>query len=200
MPILRWRAGEEELAAEELRRAVRAWATRGAKHERAQAASRALESLESSRSHAASWNEYWFGAPRLSLNTVLGALLLAGLLTVIALPPAYPGAVNGGQRWAAFMLAATVLLILLALPTVRRIKAGGGSFEVETIVLVEREHRELALSTDIEIDKIPDLPGLAPATIPGFAESVEEYLRELGHDVDLRTMPAAPLDGNEGRG
>lgn len=183
--ILRWRAGDEELAAEELRRAVKTWNAHGATHPRAQAASRALDALDQARNAASSWNEYWFGGPRFSLNTVLGALLFGALLAVIALPPAYPTAVDGGQRWAAFLLAATVLLVLLALPTVRKIKAGGGSFEIETIVLAEREHRELALSTEIEIEKIPDLPGLAPTTIPMFADYVDAELGRLGHDVDL---------------
>jgi tetratricopeptide (TPR) repeat protein len=194
--ILRWRAGEESLAADELRNAVRAWKAVGAEHDRAKAASRALEAFEGGHGGAASWNEYWFRAPRFSLNTMLGAILLIALLATIAVPPAYPGAVDGGQRWAEFILAATVLLVLLALPTVRKIKAGGGSFEIETIVLVEQEHRELALSTEIGIEKIPDLPGLAPTTIPAFAELVEEELGQLG-EVDLHALREKPAVGKE---
>jgi hypothetical protein len=57
------------------------------------------------------------------------------------------------------------------------------------------EHRELALSTEIGIEKI-DVPGLAPTTIPAFAELVEAQLGQLG-EVDLHTLRTKPVDGKE---
>jgi tetratricopeptide (TPR) repeat protein len=197
--ILRGRAGEDDLAVDELRRAVRAWSTRGMHHQRAAAATRALDAFESARRSASAWNDYWFGGPRASLTTALGSLLLIALLVVVALPLVHPDSAKGAERWAAITMAAAVLLVLLALPTVRKIKAGSGSFEIETIVLVEREHRELALPTEIGITKIPELPGLAPTTLPGFADFTERLFEQLLHSTDVDVPAVAAHDGPDGR-
>ena len=189
--ILHGRAEEEKPAVAELRRAVRAWSARGADHERARAASRALREYEAGQRGAATWTEYWFGPPRLSVTTALGALLFIALLADIALPVAHPDAADSAQRWAAITLAAAVLLVLFSLPTVRKIKAGSGSFEVETIVVVEREHRELTLPTEIGIAKITELPGLDPTALPGFADMREDFLdQEMRSARDAEAAPS----------
>jgi hypothetical protein len=115
------------------------------------------------------------------------------------LPLVHPDSAKGAERWAAITMAAAVLLVLLALPTVRKIKAGSGSFEIETIVLVEREHRELALPTEIGITKIPELPGLAPTTLPGFADFTERLFEQLLHSTDVDVPAVAAHDGPDGR-
>src|SRR5262249_20247397 len=130
-------------------------------------------------------------------DTALGGLLFLGLLIVIALPLAHPDSAKGAAPWAAITLAAAVLLVLLSLPTVRKIKAGSGSFEIETIVIVQAEHRELTLPTEVGIEKIPDLPGLAPTTLPGFADFTQRFLEQLLHSADADAPPTRQHDATE---
>jgi len=126
-------------------------------------------------------------------------LLFLGLLIVIALPLAHPDSAKGAGPWAAISLAAAVLLVLLSLPTVRKIKAGSGSFEIETIVIVEAKHRELALPTEIGIAKIADLPGLAPSTLPGFADFTEKLIEQQVHSADADVPTPATQEQAAGR-
>jgi tetratricopeptide (TPR) repeat protein len=198
--ILRGRAGEDDLSVDELRRAVKEWAARGVQHERATAARRALGTFDDARQSASAWNDYWFGPPRASFSTALGAFLFTALLVVVALPLVHPDSARGAERWGAITMAAAILLVLLSLPTVRKIKAGGGSFEIETIVAVERAHRELALPTEIGVAKIPDLPGLAPTTLPGFADFTEKIFEQLLHRNDIDVLVVVTQGGAEASG
>ena len=90
-------------------------------------------------------------------------ILLAALFAALAVPLIVPGELaplKYGAGWAAITLPVTVLVLLLALPTVQTIKAGGGSFEITTIVLPALDQRALALPSALRSEKIADLPSL----------------------------------------
>ena len=76
----------------------------------------------------------------------------------------------------------TVLVLLLVLPAVQSIKAGGGSFEITTIVLAERDRLTFALPSEIEIEKIADLPSLDAHAL-GIADQLESFLERGSADV-----------------
>src|SRR5207342_2873786 len=124
-----------------------------------------------------SWSEHWFGRGSSTTTKILGVILLCALLTALVLPLAVPGAVGSihyGAEWAAITLPVTVLVLLLALPTVRTFKAGGGSFELTTIVLEANEPLALTLPSEIRIDKIPDLP------VPDIRDALATFTEQVG--------------------
>jgi hypothetical protein len=113
-------------------------------------------------------------------------LLLAGLLAALAVPLAAPGELaplKYGAGWAAITLPVTVLVLLLALPTVQTIKAGGGSFEITTIVLPHLDQLALALPSEIPIDKIADLPSLDVGAVR-LSDLLQSVLESGSPDVE----------------
>ena len=183
--VLLTRLGREDDAFAELTAADRRWRADDVKDARATAVASALETYGGPHRGAASWSEHWFGRRSDATTRSLGALLLAALLVALAVPLAVPDAVaplKYGVGWAAVMLPVTVLVLLLALPTVQTIKAGGGSFEITTIVLPERDQLALVLPSAIRIDKIADLPSLDVRAV-GLSELLPSVLDSGSPDV-----------------
>ena len=161
--VLLTRLGREDEALGELSAAARRWRAEGVHHERATVVENALAKQKGPRGGAASWSEHWFGGGSDATTRTLGVILLAGLFAALAVPLILPGELaplKYGAGWAAITLPVTVLVLLLALPTVQTIKAGRGSFEITTIVLPTFDQRALALPSQVRIEKIADLPSL----------------------------------------
>ena len=161
--VLLTRLGREDEAVGELSAAVRRWRTEGVHDERATAVESALAKHTAPRGAAASWSEHWFGGGSDATTRTLGVILLAALFAALAVPLIMPGELaplKYGAGWAAITLPVTVLVLLLALPTVQTIKAGRGSFEITTIVLPAFDQHTLSLPWQVRIEKIADLPAL----------------------------------------
>jgi tetratricopeptide (TPR) repeat protein len=191
--VLLARLGREDEAIAELGAAARRWAKDGVRDARATASSHALYVAERRGGGAASWVDHWFGRRSSPTTRMVGAVLLIGLLAALVVPLAATdklGALEYGAGWAAITLPVTVLVLLLALPTVQSIKAGGGSFEITTVVLPDRDQLGL-LPSDIRIEKIPDLPRLDAEA----ARNYSEHLNRLFGDLDLRGSPDVEAAG-----
>jgi tetratricopeptide (TPR) repeat protein len=176
--VLLTRLGREGEATVEFAAASRQWQKAGVVDARSTDAARAAEHGARRRAGALSWSDHWFGQGSQASTRVVGVGLLCALLAAFALPLAASGSVGSldyGAGWAAITLPITVLVLLLALPTVQTIKAGGGSFEVTTIPLQDREPwTSQSLPSDIPIDKISDLP------TPDSREAVASFTEEVG--------------------
>jgi tetratricopeptide (TPR) repeat protein len=184
--VLLTRLGREDEAMAELTVAARLWRAEDVRDARAIAVAKALETYRGPRGAAASWSEHWFGPSTDARTRTLGVLLLAGLLAALAVPLAAPGELaplKYGAGWAAITLPVTVLVLLLALPTVQTIKAGGGSFEITTIVLPHLDQLALALPSEIPIDKIADLPSLDARAV-GLSDLLPSVLESGSPDVE----------------
>ena len=183
--ILLGRLGREGEAMREFRVAAERWRLDGVRDARATAVAREVDAYDSPRQAAASWSEHWFGRGRSATTRLLGVVLLAGLLAAFALPLIAPNKLSDlkyAAGWAAVTLPITVLVLLLVLPAVQSIKAGGGSFEITTIVLAERDRLTFALPSEIEIEKIADLPSLDAHAL-GIADQLESFLERGSADV-----------------
>jgi tetratricopeptide (TPR) repeat protein len=166
--VLLTRLGREDEATAELSAAVQRWRSEGVRDGRATTVENALARYYGPRGAAASWSEHWFGRQSDATTRTLGVILLVGLIAALAIPLIVPGELaplKYGAGWAAITLPVTVLVLLLALPTVQSIKAGGGSFEVTTIVLPALDQRALALPSQVRIEKVADLPSLDPRAV-----------------------------------
>jgi tetratricopeptide (TPR) repeat protein len=174
------RLGRESEAIAELRTASREWRKAQFQDARSIAADRVVEYDVRPRAGAVSWSDHWFGPGTSRTTRVLGALLLCALAAAFVLPLAATdalGSLDYGAGWAAITLPVTVIVLLLALPSVQTFKAGGGSFEVTTIVLQDRDPLKLpALPPALAIDKIPDLPF---PDVHAVADQVSDYLDSL---------------------
>ena len=183
--ILLGRLGREGEAMREFRVAAERWRLDGVRDARATAVAREVDAYDSPRQAAASWSEHWFGRGRSATTRLLGVVLLAGLLAAFALPLIAPNKLSDlkyAAGWAAVTLPITVLVLLLVLPAVQSIKAGGGSFEITTIVLAERDRLTFALPSEIEIEKVADLPSLDAHAL-GIADQLESFLERGSADV-----------------
>ena len=161
--VLLTRLGHDDEAVGELSAAVRRWRAEGVHDERATAVESALAKHGGRRGGAASWSEHWFGGGSDATTRTLGVILLAALFAALSVPLLMPGELaplKYGAGWAAITLPVTVLVLLLALPTVQTIKAGRGSFEITTIVLPAFDQAALALPSYLRIEKLADLPSL----------------------------------------
>ena len=105
-----------------------------------------------------------------------------------------------GAGWAAITLPVTVVVLLLALPTVQTIKAGGGSFEITTMVPPALDQRALALPSALRIEKIADLRvstchavGLGDLC-PSVLDRGTPDIRAAQQQRPGRTMNASPGD------
>jgi tetratricopeptide (TPR) repeat protein len=184
--ILLARLGRDAEAMNEFGAAARRWRRDGVRDARATAVARAVDDFQSPGHGAASWSEHWFGRGRSATTRGLGVVLLVGLLAALAAPLIAAdelAALKYGAGWAALTLPVTVLVLLLALPTVQSIKAGGGSFEITTIVLPERDRLALAVPSEIAIEKIADLPSLDVYAL-GMADQIQAFLE--GGAVDFQ--------------
>lgn len=184
--VLLTRLDREDEAMAELTVAARLWRAEDVRDARAIAVAKALQTYRGPRGGAASWSEHWFGPGTDARTRTLGVLLLAGLLAALAVPLAAPGELaplKYGAGWAAITLPVTVLVLLLALPTVQTIKAGGGSFEITTIVLPHLDQLALALPSEIPIDKIADLPSLDVRAV-GLSDLLPSVLESGSPDVE----------------
>jgi tetratricopeptide (TPR) repeat protein len=161
--VLLTRLDREDEAVGELSAAVRHWRAEDRRDERTTAVENALAKRAGPRGGATSWSEHWFGGGTDATTRTLGVILLAGLFAALAVPLILPGELaplKYGAGWAAITLPVTVLVLLLALPTVQTIKAGRGSFEITNIVLPAFDQGPLALPWQVRIEKIADLPSL----------------------------------------
>jgi hypothetical protein len=184
--VLLTRLDREDEAMAELTVAARRWRAEDVRDARAITVAKALETHRGPRGGAASWSEHWFGRGTDARTRTLGVLLLAGLVAALAVPLAAPGELaplKYGAGWAAITLPVTVLVLLLALPTVQTIKAGGGSFEITTIVLPHLDQLALALPSEIRIDKIADLPSLDVRAV-GLSDLLPSVLESGSPDVE----------------
>jgi len=174
------RLGREAEATAELRTASREWRKAQFQDARSIAADKAAEYDVRPRNGAVSWSDQWFGPGTSRTTRVLGGLLLCALVAAFVVPLAASdalGSLDYGAGWAAITLPVTVIVLLLALPSVQTFKAGGGSFEVTTIVLQDRDPLKLPkLPPAIAIDKIPDLPF---PDVHSVADHVSDYLDSL---------------------
>jgi tetratricopeptide (TPR) repeat protein len=189
--VLLARLGREGEAMGDFRRAARRWRLDDVRNARATAVAGAVDAFDEPGRGVASWSEHWFGRGRSPTTRVLGAVLLLGLLAALAVPFLAAddlAALKYGAGWAAITLPVTVFVLLLALPAVQSIKAGGGSFEITTIVVPERDRLALALPSEVQIQKIADLPSLDAFAL-GMADQVQAFLE--GGEAEFQARRAA---------
>ena len=185
--ILASRLGRESEAIAELTSALEGWRRKDERNARVTAVARALEEYRGARGGpATTWSEHWFGGSTQATTRALGAVLLVALLAALAVPMAVPGALAGleyGVGWAAVTLPVTVLVVLLVLPAVASVKAGGGSFEITTLVLPERDDLTLKLPSKVRIEKLPDVPTPVSDQVATF-ELLPALLETAAPDVE----------------
>jgi tetratricopeptide (TPR) repeat protein len=190
--VLLARLNREDEAVAEFAAAARRWAKDGVRDARATASARALHVAEARGTSAASWADYWFGRHSTLTTRILGAMLLLGLMAELAAPLVMTDALlslSYGSSWAAIILPVTVLVLLLALPTVQSIKAGGGSFEITAAVVSEDDQLGFALPSDIPLEKIPDLPRLDADAARKYSDHLNSLLQSI---LDSVLHPPSP--------